>query len=39
MTGSLRIVICDMPEIKGTNEKTGVKARESLMCEDYMYKS
>jgi len=37
--GKLRIMICDMDEIKGTNEKTGANTRESLLCIDYTRKS
>lgn len=35
----LRIMICDMPEIKGANPTTGADSRDSLMCTDISYSS
>ena len=37
VTGKLRIMICDMPEIKGVNPVTGVDSRDSIMCTDLAY--
>ena len=32
--GILRVMICDMPEIKGTNPSTGADSKDSIMCTD-----
>mmetsp|Transcript_32834 Transcript_32834/g.49527 ORF Transcript_32834/g.49527 Transcript_32834/m.49527 type:complete len:215 (+) Transcript_32834:128-772(+) len=35
----LRIMICDMDELKGKNPVTGVDSKDSIQCTDIMYKS
>jgi hypothetical protein len=38
-SGKLRIMICDMPEIRGQNKVTGADSKDSLLCTDINYKS
>lgn len=35
----LRIMLCDMDELKGTNPVTGVETQESVLCTDYTRRS
>ena len=36
-TGKLRMMICDMDEMKGKNAVTGADSRDSIFCTEISY--